>query len=161
MSETKNNMKSLQRIQKIGFLISVLAFLALSGTKVALASASKGLNYTTIDVPGAVLTAGQGINASGDFVGFFNDTAGFSHGFLFAKGKFSFFDVPGQLETAGRGINALGDIVGETDNGVTTRGYLFSRNGFSFIDFPGAVETDPSAINAFGDIVGFYFDSGG
>src|SRR5438132_1592828 len=149
-------MKSLQRIQKIGFLISVLALLALGGTKVALASASNGLNFTTIDVPGAVVTAGQGINACGDFVGFYVDTAGSAHGFLFAQGKFSFFDVPGQLDTAGRGINDLGDIVGETDNGVATRGYLLSKNAFSFIDFPSATATGATAINGSGDIVGYY-----
>jgi hypothetical protein len=113
-------------LPEIGFVISALVLLALGETQVALAS--QGLNFTTIDVPGAGLTAGQGINASGDMVGFYTADAGGLpplHGYLFARGAFLTIDVPGAMDTAGRGINARGDIVGEYDlDGITEHGYL-------------------------------------
>ena len=46
-------------LPKIGFVISVLVLLALGEAQLALAS--QGLNFTTIDVPGAGLTAGQAL----------------------------------------------------------------------------------------------------
>jgi probable HAF family extracellular repeat protein len=39
-------------------------------------------NYTTLDVPGASYTSAQGINASGQIVGYYWDAGGTSHGFL-------------------------------------------------------------------------------
>ena|SRR5690349_1407984 len=93
-------------LPKIGFVISVLVLLALSEAQLAL---GQGLNFTTIDVPGAGMTAGQGINASRDMVGFYTaDAAGLppSHGYLFAKGAFLTIDVPGAMDTTCRGINS-------------------------------------------------------
>src|SRR5262249_39651403 len=114
---------------------------------------------TTIDVPGADSTAAQGINASGDIVGFWSDATS-SHGFQFTSGAFLTVDVPGAISTGPRGINSGGDIVGEYNlDGITDHGFLRSGNNFTTIDFPGAVNTYPNAINAFGKIVGFYNDT--
>ena len=41
-----------------------------------------GLVFTPIDFPGAVLTNAQGVNAQGEIVGFYTDTAGRTHGFV-------------------------------------------------------------------------------
>jgi hypothetical protein len=45
---------------------------------------SKG-KFTTIDVPGAVLTEASGINPRGDIVGDYIDSSGNDHGFLLSK----------------------------------------------------------------------------
>ena len=47
------------------------------------------LVFTTLEVPGAVLTNAQGINARGDVVGFYVDAAGLNHGFLWSRGEFA------------------------------------------------------------------------
>jgi probable HAF family extracellular repeat protein len=39
-------------------------------------------NYTTIDVPDSTFTSANGINASGQIVGFYYDAGGGRHGFL-------------------------------------------------------------------------------
>src|SRR5215472_4181771 len=121
-------------LPKIGFVTSVLVLLALHETGMAL---GQGLNFTTIDVPGAATeTAGQGINSKGDFVGFYDDADGFLHGFLFAKGAFLTIDVPGAMDTTCRGINSRGDIVGEYDlDGITSHGYLRTGHSFTTLDF--------------------------
>ena len=75
-------------LPKIGFVISVLVLLALGGTQVALAG--QGLNFTTIDVPGADLTFALGINAKGDIVGLYSNDATSVHGFVLSKEAFTF-----------------------------------------------------------------------
>ena len=50
--------------------------------------------FTTFDVPGAVLTIAQGINARGDIVGFYNDAGLKRHGFLMRDGVFTTIDNP-------------------------------------------------------------------
>ena len=60
----------------------------------------KGLNFTSYDVPGAVSTAGQGNNDSGDIVGFYSNDGLSDHGFLLRKGAFTTIDVPGAADTA-------------------------------------------------------------
>ncbi len=121
-------MKTMNKKTILGTFPSVLGLMALLICTFLPTSATAGSQsqqastITTIDVPGATSTAGQGINASGDFVGFYTDETS-SHGFVLSKGAFTFFDVPGALDTLGRGINARGDIVGEYDNdGVTSHG---------------------------------------
>ena len=73
------------------------------------ASADTIYSFTTIDVPGASLTEGFGINDSGQIVGDFFDATG-SHGFLDTGGSFTTIDVPGSV-TQTRGINDSGQIV--------------------------------------------------
>jgi probable HAF family extracellular repeat protein len=59
------------------------------------AGAELQLVFTTLEVLGAVSTNAQGINARGDVVGIYTDTAGLQHGFLWSRGKFATIDVPG------------------------------------------------------------------
>src|SRR5438105_14065196 len=66
--------------------------------------------FTTIDVPGAVLTNAQGINLQGDIVGGYNDAAGVQHGYLLSGVRFRLIDFPGARSTLARRINAGGAI---------------------------------------------------
>src|SRR5437588_12438130 len=72
-------------------------------------------SFTSFDVPGATLTAGEGINAQGEVVGFYNDSSARQHGFLLRKGAFTTVDVPGAQDSAALGINSGGDIAGVYD----------------------------------------------
>src|SRR5690242_6524502 len=92
----------------------VTAFLAVATFATAAAAA---FTITTIDFPGAILTAPQGINSPREVVGVYNDTSGVAHGFLLSQGAFTTIDVPGHLQTAARGTNERGDIVGQYDDG--------------------------------------------
>ena len=83
--------------------------LLLGGRHVAQAAAS--FTFTTIDPPGAVVTAALGISPSGQIVGFYSDSTG-EHGFLYDRGVFTPIDVPGASDTRAVGINPSGQIVG-------------------------------------------------
>jgi probable HAF family extracellular repeat protein len=65
--------------------------------------------YTTLDDPSATnSTVPQGINASGQIVGYYNNVSG-THGFLLSGGVYTIIDDP--LATNGtlaQGINASG-----------------------------------------------------
>jgi uncharacterized membrane protein len=65
------------------------------------------------DYPGATLTQAWDVNAQGEVVGVYRDTAGRIHGFLrSAQGEFTSIDVPNATLTRAFGINTSGDIVG-------------------------------------------------
>jgi hypothetical protein len=96
--------------------------------------------FVSIDIPGALATIPQGINASGDIVGRFKDLSNVSHGFVWMHNESPIlFDVPDTIAgghvvyTDARGINPGGDVVGyymlAGDNAVAGRGFLRSRDG--------------------------------
>ena len=129
------------------------------------AAAARSLTFITIDFPGAVLTNAQGINAQGEIVGAYTDTAGRTHGFLLSGGQFSSIDVPNSRVTFARGIGPGGDIVGtyvaqvETTN-VPAHGFLLTKHGeFRAVDFPGHINTIPQRILPDGTILGCYHDT--
>jgi uncharacterized membrane protein len=118
--------------------------------------------FTSLDYPGAVFTAADDINASGQIAGWYVDASGTTHGFVL-DGNYTSIDFPGAAYTSVLGINANGDIVGRyafkdigADKGV--HGFLLRNGIFTSIDFPGAAETRPIGINSAGDIVGIYSD---
>jgi len=130
-------------------------------------SAERGLIYTPFDVPGSALTNAQGINAGGEIVGFYNDSASPSrtHGFLWSGGVFQSIDVPGAKATNARGIGPGGDIVGNYQlpsetGGVPSHGFYLSNRGvFSGADYPGHLNTIPQRILPDGSILGCYHDN--
>src|SRR6516164_1927383 len=77
------------------------------------APAQAQYTYTTIDVPGAIGTYAQGINASGQIVGYYEVAGGRTYGFLLdVDGSYITLDVPGACDTRASGINDAGQIVG-------------------------------------------------
>lgn len=96
-----------------------------------------GGNVAPFDFPFSIGTIAYDLNPSGQVVGFYNDAAKNTHGFLF---------TPSQFEAA---------------FGITPEPGLVPSYTFESIDFPGAVKTTSYAINSRGDIVGSYVDSAG
>ena len=79
------------------------------------------------DYPGATLTQAWDVNAQGDVVGVYRDTAGRVHGFLrSAQGEFTSIDVPNATLTRAFGINTSGDIVGTYVVGGVQHAFLRS-----------------------------------
>ncbi|MBZ5597048.1 MAG: DUF3466 family protein [Acidobacteriia bacterium] len=96
--------------------------------------AAAQVTYTTIDVPGAVVTVVQGINSAGDLVGYYaNAEPGVTHGFLFRNGVFTSIDYPGADSTSASGINDSGLIVGSALKGTEEVGFTYDGTKFTAI----------------------------
>ena len=93
--------------------LAVLAFVLVN---MALANIPAGaqttFTFTQLDVPGSVSTEADGINAQGQIIGFFVDSAGKQHGFLHQDATFTQLDFPGATATRTAGINNSGVIAG-------------------------------------------------
>jgi probable HAF family extracellular repeat protein len=88
-----------------------------------------GGSYTSVQFPGAVITAPNGISPSGNIiVGTFFDTLsggdGNAHGFIYADGAFQMVDYPGALQTFIYGVNDQGQVVGQYHDGFTSHGFV-------------------------------------
>jgi hypothetical protein len=89
----------------------------------ALASGASAFNFTSIDVPGASLTAAQGVHNAGDISGWYEDANG-THGFLRdPNGTFSAIEVPGAQATLAFGLGRK-PIAGAYSDGATLHGFL-------------------------------------
>ncbi len=125
-----------------------------------------GFTFTSFDVPfaNATDTKAFSINARGDIVGRYFDTAVGPHGFIrWASGAFTSVDVPvPNTGTVLRGNSANGNMVGKYFDPVNpnaTHGFLLTAGGqFTSFDVPGGVvgTTVAHALNNVGQIVGFY-----
>jgi probable HAF family extracellular repeat protein len=134
----------------LGGLGSLVLVLAVAGP------AQADYLYTTLDVPGAILTNANGINASGQIVGAYNASG--DHGFLLSGGSYTTLDVTGTTSgTNANGINASGQIVGSyVDASSHVHGFLLKGGSYTTLDVPGSMATFAQGINASGQIVGSY-----
>src|SRR5262245_49873926 len=103
--------------------------------------------YTTIDDPSATNgSVARGINASGQIVGGYLNSAG-GHGFLFSNGTYTTLDDPlaGINGTQAFGINGAGQIVGLYDDAGSpvpqSHGFLLSGGTYTTLDPPGTTFT--------------------
>jgi len=131
---------------------------------------ARDATFTTIDVPGAIVTFANDISPAGDVVGRYIEsipgppTPGSpvpgGHGFLLTGDRFTPIDFPEASFTIAYGIDSRGNIVGSYhDRNGKSHGFLLSQGVFSSIDFPGAIGTVALGINPRGDIVGAYTDT--
>ena len=126
-----------------------------------------GGTYSTLDDPLATNgTFAQGINASGQIVGYYQDAAAIMHGFLYNPngGTFTTLDDPSgtAATTTASGINATGQIVGSFFMGGKSHGFLLTNGLYATLDDPlGIGGTFAQGINASGQIVGYYLDANG
>jgi hypothetical protein len=81
-------------------------------------------DYTTLDVPGAILTVAIAINDAGQIVGRYT-VGGGDHGFLLdVDGSYTTLDVPGVTGTQAWGINDNGQVVGQAAADGRNHGFL-------------------------------------
>jgi hypothetical protein len=95
----------------------------------------------------------HGINASGEMVGTYYDSADIAHGFLYSGNTVTTIDPPGSTSTSAWGINDAGMIVGfYTDANGGHNSFLYKKGNFT------TIQSIANGINSGGDIVGFYDD---
>jgi uncharacterized membrane protein len=117
------------------------------------------LTFTTIDVPGAMITNILGINTAGNMTGDYGETMNApARGFSFVDGNFTLFDYPGGNDTVPVGINDSGVISGSAfvRNYTAIVSFLYDGISFTTIRAPGKTVTLANGINNAGDIVGGY-----
>ncbi len=106
-----------------------------------------------------------GVNDAGVAVGFYDDSAGHSHGFTYnlAAGQFTPVVVTGAVVSSANAINNLGGIAGSATltDGTTVAYYLTPTGTLTEADFPGSTDTVALGINDFGEVVGSYVDAAG
>lgn len=120
-------------------------------------------SFATIDVPGAVATQPQGINAGGDISGFYVAANGHTHGFILHEGVFVQVDYPGADNTTLRGIGADGTALGTYRNDVeeaaASHGFERTPDGtFELVHYPGHLNEVPQRILPDGTILGCRHD---
>lgn len=99
------------------------------------------------------------INASGQMVGTYYDSADIGHGFLYSGSTFTTIDPPGSTSTSAWGISDVGLIVGfYSDASGGHNSFLYKKGTFTTIEYPHAAQTIANGINSAGDIVGYYDD---
>ena len=141
------------------YLCSLVALGLLVGVT-GRAMAQPKYSFSTLDVPGTSpdIIELNGINASGQIVGSYND-----HGLLLHQGSYTTLDAPGAVNgTVAHGINASGQIVGwYQDAAFNAHGFLLDNGNYTTLDVPGLVPFGSMGINDAGQIVGSYIDATG
>jgi probable HAF family extracellular repeat protein len=119
--------------------------------------ANANVTFTTVDVPGAVVTSVDGINTAGDMVGYYAEAGnGPASGFLYSGGNFAFLNYPSGNSTRAQGINDSGLIVGwaYVRQESAAVGFAYDGTTFTTVRAPGKSATFAYGINNAGDIVG-------
>ena len=114
------------RKNRLSIYVVALVSMALGS---ASAFAQTTFTFTQLDVPGSVSTEADGINAPGQIIGFFVDSAGKQHGFLHQGATFTQLDFPGATATRTAGINNSGVIAGSFTDAAGVQHGLVGRPG--------------------------------
>ena len=106
-----------------------------------------------------------GVNDSDLAVGFYTDSAGSNHGYVYniLRNRYREITLPGATSVTAAAINNRNDIAGfETDAAGNVDGYLLSRDGrLTTLDYPGATMTQAFGVNDSDEVVGVYTDGSG
>jgi hypothetical protein len=78
------------------WIAGVAACLCLAAT----GAGAQSQTFTTNDFPGAVSTQARSVNALGEIVGWYTDSAGRTHGYVLSGGHFRSIDFPGAESTS-------------------------------------------------------------
>jgi uncharacterized membrane protein len=120
-------------------------------------------DFTSIDIPGALATSPQGINAGGDISGLYVDASRRTHGFIVHQGSVTTVDYPGADYTDVRGIGPDGSVVGtfanNNEEAVAFHGFKRTPDGaFERVHYPGHLYEIPQRILPDGTILGCRHD---
>ncbi len=140
-------------LYQAGFLARV------SGTKTVTET------YQSVSYPHAPANQiAECINDSGEIVGTYLDSSGFSHGYQRIGGKFSKIEVPfsGATGTFPVSVNNSDEVVGAWyDSDGNGHGFTLIGGSFESFDYPGGTQTEFEDVNSAGDIVGTCYDASG
>ena len=119
---------------------------------------SPQVRYTVTDLgtlPGGSYSIGNGINNSGQVVGYSSITSGYVHAFLYANGLMKDIGtLPDVSQSCATAINDDGKVVGySSDNFLYVNGSMQDLGAFENVGAP--TLTVPNGINAIGWVVGY------
>ena len=117
--------------------------------------------FTTISYPSATETHAYSVNSSDVVVGWYMDTGGHEHGFVWNSGSYSSLDYPGASWTNILGINNSGLIAGTYQSGGSPHGFLFDGKTYTTVDVPDGTETTLSKVNNHKNVAGIVSDAFG
>ena len=103
-----------------------------------------------------------GVNNAGLVVGFYADSTGVLHGYLFNGTSETTLNFLGGMGTQAFGINNKGEIVGDyTDSSGIMHGFTYIGGVWQTVDDPLGVpgSTVINGVNDLGQLVGFYTDA--
>jgi probable HAF family extracellular repeat protein len=120
------------------------------------------LTYISVDVPDALVTTVEGINTSGEMVGYYSRmTIGGAVGFTLRDGQFSFFTYPGGDSTFAYGITDSAVVVGTVlMGGAAFQGFTYDGITFKNVVIPGYPFTSADGVNNSGVLTGGATGSG-
>jgi probable HAF family extracellular repeat protein len=117
--------------------------------------------FKFIRIQGATQSRAYGINDKNWVVGWYNDAAGLTHGFLFKNGAVTTLDPPGSTLTNAWSVNNAGGIVGTyVDSTGVFRGFILRNGQYTTYNAPnGATLTELTGLNNLNQMTGIYFDA--
>jgi len=114
-------------------------------------------NYTTLDVPGALLTLGGGINNAGVMTEVWIDSAGNAESSRYNGKQYTTIDVPKEPDSDAGAISKSGDVVYSWEGaGDTYGGALLHSGTYYKFHVPGGDRTFGYGINDHNTIVGTF-----
>ena len=117
----------------------------------------RGGAYTTLDVPGALLTVATGINDHGTIVLYWLDAATFIESSLYDGRVYSTINVPGAVSSYAYDLDNAGDVLYRwMDSALHNHGALRQAGHYQTFDVPKSTFTFPAGINDHQLIVGGY-----
>ena len=132
-------------------VIALLAFVA--------SASAQNFKFTSIDFPGAVFTAGRGINNHGEIAGSYRIPGFPRQAMLLIKGNFIPLTPPepDASFSEATSINDRGDITGQWgDANGFFHGFLISDGVLTVLDVPGATDTFALGVSDSGLVVGYW-----
>ena len=159
---------NIQIKKALGLTLVAAALVAAMTPSLPAGAADKPYVFTTIDFPGSALTQALGINAEGDIVGTYKNSAtadNKNHGFVLRGGEFTAINSPfGANYTIATAIGPTGDIVGYYESAIgpagNSHGFVLTNEGqWMPVEYPGGhLMTGPFRILPDGTIVGCVHD---
>jgi len=118
------------------------------------------VSYPTGDNANPPVNQLLGVNDTGTAVGFYNDSAGNSHGYAYniETGRFKLITVPGATSVTAAGINIEGTVAGFYTNakGTVDAFLKYHSNKVVTLAVPGASMTQAFGVNDNNEVVGAY-----
>ncbi len=115
-------------------------------------------HLTIIDIPDQIFMGPFAPNAEGVTGGYYVDSEGHTHGFLWRDGIVTTLDAPGWVDTGVTAINDLGVVSGEYDDGVSvSHAFLYRIKDGSWTELPtlpGTPIQSNTVLNNKGTVVG-------
>jgi hypothetical protein len=106
-----------------------------------------------------------GVNDKGFAAGFYADSTGADHAYVYNTTAGNFISVPGpsnSVSTVAAGVNNIGLIAGfYTDSSGATHGFLDQNGAYTSYDDPNGTNTMFFGLNNNGEAVGSYVDDAG